>query len=60
MGSAMGYKERKKRESERGMIMGVRQKLIERGINVGIEGIIVGDIKQEKERWRIVEVYVKG
>jgi len=53
----MGYKEKKKSESEGGgMIMGMRKELIDEGeeINVGTESIIVGDIKQEKKRWRII------
>jgi len=61
MGDARGHKKRKKRESKGGgMIMGVRKELLDEGeeINAGTKSVIVGDIKQEKERWRVIGVYV--
>jgi len=50
----------KRGRAKGGMIMGVRKELLEeeKGINAGIESVIVGNIKHEKERWKIIGVYV--
>jgi len=50
----------KRGRAKGGMIMGVKKDLMEegKGIHVETENIILGDIKQGKERWRIIGVYV--
>lgn len=56
-------KRRRKREKITGeMLMGIRKELIEKGIAIEgkEEGIMVGRTKREKEKWRIVGVYVSG
>lgn len=42
-----------------GMLMGIKKELIERGkeIEVGEEGLIVGSLRWEKQKWRVVGVY---
>lgn len=39
--------------------MGIKKELIERGkeIEVGEEGLIVGSLRWEKQKWRVVGVY---
>lgn len=43
-----------------GRVMGIKREFMEKGkeIEVKEEGVIVGDIKWEKERWRVVGVYI--
>lgn len=43
-----------------GMIMGIRREMLEKGTKIETEreGIIIGRVKQEEERWRVVGVYV--
>jgi len=50
----------KRGRAKGGMMMGVKKDLMEerKGIHVETENIILGDIKQGKERWRIIGVYV--
>lgn len=40
--------------------MGIRRDLIEKGkeINVEDEGVVVGEVRRESEKWRIIGVYV--
>jgi len=49
-----------KRGRAKGDMIMVRKDLMEegKGIHVETENIIIGDIKQGKERWRIIGVYV--
>jgi len=44
-----------------GMIMGIRKELFEKGgeITTENEGLIVGNLKLGKQRWRIVRVYIR-
>lgn len=44
------------------MVMEIKRELVEKGkeIEVKEERVIVGDIKWEKEKWRVVGVYVGG
>lgn len=43
-----------------GTVMGIKRELAEKGkeIEVRVEGVIVGDIKWKREKWRVVGVYV--
>jgi len=43
-----------------GMLMGIRKVILEKGKGIGIEreGMMVGRIRQKKESWRVVGVYV--
>lgn len=45
-----------------GMVMGIRRELTGKGIKMEVkeEGIIVEEIRQKKEKWRIVGVYASG
>lgn len=49
-----------KREGKRGMVMGIRKDILVKGgkINVETEGMVVGEIGQGKDKWRIIGVYV--
>lgn len=42
--------------------MEIRKKLMEKGLEMAVEegGIIMGYVRQDRERWRIVGVYVNG
>lgn len=53
-------REEKRGRAKGGMIMGVREELVEGEIKieVEIEGAVMSEISVGKERWRIVEVYV--
>jgi len=50
----------KRGRAKGGMIMGIREELVEGEIKIegGIEGIMTSDINVGKERWRIIGVYV--
>lgn len=58
------FAERRSRKGRamRGIVMGIRWDLVERGseIKVGKEGVIVGKIRLKEEIMRIVGVYVNG
>jgi len=52
----------KKGRAMGGMLMGIRRDLTEKGIKMEVkeEGIIVGEIRQGREKWKIVGVYASG
>lgn len=54
-------KKNKKRRALEGMIMGIRRGMVEKGMRIESdgEGVMVGKLREKKERWRIVGVYVR-
>lgn len=57
-----GHKKTYKKKGEGGMVMGIRKELLEKGTEMAVEqeGIMMGYVKQGREGWRIVGVYVSG
>lgn len=55
---ASGYKRTRKRKGEGGMEIRKKLKKKETEMAVDEEGIMVGYVRQDRERWRIVGVYV--
>lgn len=51
---------RKRGAGSWGIVMGIRKELMEKGtrIEIRVEGRMVGWVRQKKEKWRIVGVYV--
>lgn len=59
-GAQWASKEGRRERAREGMVVGVRKELMrkESKINVEKEGIVVGEIGQGKDKWRIIGVYV--
>lgn len=51
-----------KERAKRGMVMGIRIKLAKEGTEMAVEEkeIMMGYVKQDREKWKIVGVYVSG
>lgn len=60
MGNTVSRKKEQKRESNEGLVMGIKWELVEKGeeIEVNSEGIIIGKVRANKEKWKIIGVYV--
>jgi len=57
-----GKKESKRGRAKGGVLMGIRRELWGEGskIEIGGEGVLVGDMSVGEERWRVIGVYVGG
>lgn len=62
MGVTIGYEKTYKRKDKGGMVIGIRKDLIEIGTEMVVEekGLMIGYVRQGRERWRIIGVYVSG
>lgn len=56
MGSIVSEEKKQKGKSDGGMMMGIKKELIkeEGEIETGTKGLMVGKVKREDERWKIV------
>jgi len=61
IGNAMGGKEFQEGKGKGGMFMGIRKELVEREESIQTEekGIIVGNVKKDGQRWRIIGIYAR-
>jgi len=58
---AQWVREKKKRRTMEGIIMGIRKELLERGDEIkSEEELIEGSVKIGEEKWRIIGVYIKS
>lgn len=48
-----------KKKGKGGMVMGIREELLEKGMEMAVEeeGTMTGHVRQGREKWRIVGVY---